>query len=120
MQRESDMMQGGGNGFAMGLLCGMAVGAAVGMMFAPKSGPELRRQLSDAGARARNTANERYRRASSSVTHIVEKGRDAVAKGREAFQRTRESSTQPGMSTSSSTESTTPSSPMTTPSTPSY
>lgn len=97
MHRENDMYEREGSGFAMGLLCGAALGAAVGMMFAPKPGNELRRQISDAGSRARTTASDRYRRASSSVNTIVEKGRDAVHKGREAFQRTKDTST-PGSS----------------------
>lgn len=84
---HDDMYEREGAGFAMGLLVGAAVGAAVGMMFAPKPGNELRRELSDAGSRARSTASDQYRRASSSVSQIVEKGRDAVQKGREAIQR---------------------------------
>ena len=110
MHRESDTMHAGGNGFAMGLLCGVAVGAAVGMILAPKSGPELRRQLSDASARVRDTANNRYRRASSSMNQIVEKGRDAMSKGREAFQRTRESAEESPLSSTDSPVSGTPSS----------
>lgn len=96
MHMDNDMYEGEGSGFAMGLLFGAALGAAVGMMFAPKPGNELRRQLSDAGSRARTTASDRYRRASSSVNTMVEKGRDAVHKGREAFQRTKDTSTTTG------------------------
>ena len=37
--------ESGGGGFVMGLLCGVALGAAIGMMFAPKAGSELRQKV---------------------------------------------------------------------------
>ena len=36
---------GGGGSFVMGLLTGTVLGAGLGMLFAPKSGHELRNQL---------------------------------------------------------------------------
>ena len=38
---------GGGGSFVMGLLTGTVLGAGLGMLFAPKSGSELRNQLSE-------------------------------------------------------------------------
>ena len=35
----------GGGGFLIGLLCGTALGAAIGLMFAPKAGSEFRQRL---------------------------------------------------------------------------
>ena len=37
----------GGGGFLIGLLCGTALGAAIGLMFAPKAGSEFRQRLYD-------------------------------------------------------------------------
>ncbi len=38
---------GGGGGFMMGLLTGTVLGAGLGMLLAPKSGSELRGQISE-------------------------------------------------------------------------
>ena len=37
--------ESGGGGFLIGLLCGTALGAAIGLMFAPKAGSEFRQRL---------------------------------------------------------------------------
>ncbi len=39
--------ESGGGGFLIGLLCGTALGAAIGLMFAPKAGSEFRQRLYD-------------------------------------------------------------------------
>lgn len=76
--------------FLIGLLAGAAVGAAVSLMFAPKSGSEFRRQLSTKTDRWRQKAAETYGQASDTVTDILSKGRQAAERGREAFQSARE------------------------------
>ena len=38
---------GGGGSFVMGLLTGTVLGAGLGMLFAPKSGSELRNQVAE-------------------------------------------------------------------------
>ena len=43
---------GGGGSFVMGLLTGTVLGAGLGMLFAPKSGSELRNQLSEQAGHA--------------------------------------------------------------------
>ena len=43
--------------FLLGVICGAAVGAALGVMFAPRAGAETRRQLAESGGRLRETAN---------------------------------------------------------------
>jgi len=44
----TEQESGGGTGtFILGMLCGAAVGAAVGLMFAPRPGAEMRAQLAD-------------------------------------------------------------------------
>jgi gas vesicle protein len=81
----------GGGGFLIGLLCGTALGAAIGLMFAPKAGSEIRQRLYDSTGDIRRKAYETYDQASEQVNHMVEKGRQAVDRGREAFESARQS-----------------------------
>jgi len=67
----------------MGLLCGAALGAAIGLLFAPKPGSELRSQLYDSTERLRRKAGEAYNQASDTVEDLVDKGRTAVRRGRQ-------------------------------------
>jgi gas vesicle protein len=77
----------GGGSFVIGLLTGTVLGAGLGMLFAPKSGSELRQQIS-------GQATEGYRRASETAQEWAEKGREkgreAYEKGREAYEKGRE------------------------------
>ena len=93
---------GGGGGFVFGLLCGAALGAAVGLMFAPKAGSELRRNLYDSTGDLRKKANDAYGQATQTVNDYVAKGtqtvndyvakgKDAVDRGRQAYDSARES-----------------------------
>ena len=87
-----------GGGFLIGLLCGAALGAAIGLMFAPRSGSEIRQTLYDSTGDIRRKAQEKYDQATEQVNNIVSKGREAVDRGREAFDSARQaaSSGQPG------------------------
>ena len=53
----------GGGSFVMGLLTGTVLGAGLGMLFAPKSGSDLRNQISEQAGNLANSASEGYRRA---------------------------------------------------------
>src|SRR2546421_5609793 len=75
---------GGGGSFVLGLLTGTVLGAGLGMLFAPKSGSELRSQLSERAGDVANQASEGYRRASQSAGQWAEKGREAYNKASEA------------------------------------
>jgi gas vesicle protein len=75
---------GGGGSFVMGLLTGTVLGAGLGMLFAPKSGSELRNQVAEQAGNLANTASEGYRRASEAAGGWAEKGRDAYDKARDA------------------------------------
>lgn len=91
----------GGGGFLLGLLCGTALGAAVGLMFAPRAGSELRQSLYDSTGDIRRKAYDAYGQASEQVNNIVTKGRQAVDRGREAFDNARQSASgQPATSAS--------------------
>jgi len=76
-----------GSGFVMGLFTGAIVGAALGVLFAPKAGSELRSELSDQAGKIKDQASLGYQRAADTATQWAEKGRQ---KGREAFDRTRD------------------------------
>jgi len=107
--------EGGGGSFVIGLLTGTVLGAGLGMLFAPKSGAELRSKLSDQAGNLANTASEGYRRASESAGQWADRGRevynkasDAVSKGADEAQKfARDSASNFGSSGSS--ESTGPS-----------
>jgi hypothetical protein len=79
----------GGGSFLMGLLAGTVLGAGLGMLFAPKTGSEIRNQLGEQAGRLRSTANDTYQQATEKVSQIVDRGR-------EAYERARGSMGQPG------------------------
>jgi gas vesicle protein len=72
----------GSGSFLMGLLAGTVLGAGLGMLFAPRSGSELRNQLTEQAGRLRSTANESYHQASEKVSQMVDRGRDAYDRAR--------------------------------------
>lgn len=108
MANEYDYESGGGSGFMMGLLTGTVLGAGLGMLFAPKSGSELRGQLSESASHLGRSASE-----------VAEKGRelgrDAMGKAREAVSRgadeARGMGSNVGTGSTGSTGSTSPGSP---------
>jgi gas vesicle protein len=78
---------GGGGSFVMGLLTGTVLGAGLGMLFAPKSGSELRSQVAEQAGNIANTASEGYRRASEAAGGWAEKGRETYDRARDAVNR---------------------------------
>src|SRR5215204_3997438 len=76
----------GGGSFVMGLLTGTVLGAGLGMLFAPKSGSELRNQVAEQAGNLANTASEGYRRASEAAGGWADKGREAYDKARDAVE----------------------------------
>jgi gas vesicle protein len=72
----------GGSSFLMGLLAGTVLGAGLGMLFAPKTGSELRSQLTEQAGRLKSTANDTYQQASEKVSQIVDRGREAYERAR--------------------------------------
>jgi gas vesicle protein len=80
---ERDTAIAASSGFAIGMLCGAAVGAAVALLIAPRAGAELRGQVSDSanrlGQRARDTygrVKETYDRASETVSEVTSRATD--------------------------------------------
>ena len=92
----------GGGSFLMGLLAGTVLGAGLGMLFAPKAGAEVRKQLSEQATRLRSTAadtvhqasekigqasqqaSEKIGQASDKVSQIVDRGREAYDRAKTA------------------------------------
>ena len=68
--------------FLMGLLAGTVLGAGLGMLFAPRSGSELRSQISQSAGRLRSAAADTYSQASEKVSQFVERGREAYERAR--------------------------------------
>lgn len=86
--------------FAVGLLAGVAIGAAIALLYAPKPGAEMRQSLADqtewlrrrAGeqaGRVREQASHLYSGASETLNTVVERGREAINSGKQAFQKSR-------------------------------
>ena len=73
----------GGGSFLMGLLAGTVLGAGLGMLFAPKTGSDLRNQLSEQTGRLKTSANDAYAQASEKVSQIVDRGREAYDRARQ-------------------------------------
>jgi gas vesicle protein len=76
-----------GGSFLLGLLAGVVLGAGVGLLFAPRTGAETRRRMSDSAHRMREQATEGYGRASETVSGIVERGRDTYDRARQTVSR---------------------------------
>jgi gas vesicle protein len=62
---------------AMGLLCGIAVGAALGLLFAPKPGRDLRHDIGDSARKLGHQSKAKYDSARRAVTSAVHAGKDA-------------------------------------------
>jgi gas vesicle protein len=82
----------GGGSFLMGLLAGTVLGAGLGMLFAPKTGTELRSQIGEQAGKLRSTATDTYQQASEKVSQIVDRGREAYDRARGSAGTTSETS----------------------------
>lgn len=98
MMRDSKSFEtegNGGGGFMMGVVCGAAIGAAVGLLLAPKAGSELRQQLYESTGRLRRRAGDGYAEAADTVTgavgDVMDRGKRAVRQGQEAYESVRQS-----------------------------
>jgi gas vesicle protein len=76
----------GGGSFLMGLLAGTVLGAGLGMLFAPKTGTELRSQLGESANRLRSTAEGTYGQATEKVHQMMDRGREAYDRARSSVE----------------------------------
>jgi gas vesicle protein len=68
--------QGSGMAFVCGLFTGMAIGAGMGLLFAPRAGAELRGRIAD-------SASTVGRRMSDTFDAVADAGRDAYQQARD-------------------------------------
>jgi gas vesicle protein len=66
----------GGSVFVAGLVVGTALGAAASLLFAPKPGWEMRRDLADTASDLGQAAKDRWDDVSDGVASAVDKGRE--------------------------------------------
>jgi gas vesicle protein len=64
--------------FTVGLVCGAALGAAFGLLYAPKPGDEMRRDLRNRADRFSRKARSMYDRATDAVGDFAERGADVL------------------------------------------
>jgi len=72
----------GGSSF-LWFLAGLGIGAAIGILYAPKSGGELRQQLREVAEDSTNAVRERARQAREQAGSWAEKGRDYLNQQKE-------------------------------------
>ena len=76
------MAEGNGHTF-MWFLLGLGVGAAVGVLYAPRSGRETREAILKGAEEGREKVKERARHTREQATQWVEKGRDLLKQQKE-------------------------------------
>ena len=64
-------------------LAGLGLGAAVGVLYAPKSGQETRESILDAAEQGRDVVAERARKYREQAKQWAERGKDVVAQQKE-------------------------------------
>jgi gas vesicle protein len=64
-------------------LAGLGIGAAVGILYAPKSGDEVRQRLREVAEDSRDTVKERARQARAQAEGWADKGRDYLNQQKE-------------------------------------
>jgi gas vesicle protein len=66
-------------------LVGMGIGALVGLLFAPKSGEETRKFLSDKADEGRDYAQKKARELRERADDLIERGKDAASRQKETI-----------------------------------
>lgn len=67
-----------GSSFMLGILTGAFVGAGVALLFAPKSGTEMRAQLSEQSRRLADRVNEQTESLRATAGQLRDQGRERV------------------------------------------
>lgn len=76
------MADEGGNGF-LWFLAGLGIGAAIGVLYAPKSGREIRESILSTAEEGREYMTEAAQRARQQASEWVERGRDVLNQQKE-------------------------------------
>jgi gas vesicle protein len=72
------------NGF-LWFLAGLGVGAALGVLYAPKSGRETREAILNAAEEGRDVVRDRARQYKDQASDWVERGKDVVSSQKDQF-----------------------------------
>ena len=75
---------GSGLTFGLGLLAGAVIGVGLGLLFAPKEGAALRRDIAGRARDLRDDANEQFDRVAGAASGAAERGRDVAQRARTA------------------------------------
>jgi len=78
------MSDNGGSGFGW-FLAGLGIGAAIGMLYAPKSGEETREELRRRAEEGREYVVKSAREAREQANQWVDKGKDFVDQQKDQF-----------------------------------
>jgi gas vesicle protein len=89
MSNRVDGRARGGHRLTAGLFIGVIAGAVAGVLFAPKTGVDLRREVGASAQRFRVKATETYADVSRTAGTVVANGRRAFHEGRTAYHRAR-------------------------------
>ena len=76
--------RGSGQAFGFGLVAGAIIGVGLGLLFAPKSGASLRRDIARRTRDVRDDANEQYDRAAEAAHDLAERGHEVAQRARTA------------------------------------
>ncbi|MCI0402305.1 MAG: YtxH domain-containing protein [Acidobacteria bacterium] len=79
------MAENGGAKFGY-FLAGLGIGAAIGILFAPRSGEETREYLRERYDDTRDLAKRKAREIKDRTDELVEKGKDFVERQRESVE----------------------------------
>lgn len=78
------MSEDNGNSF-MWFLAGLGLGALVGVLYAPRSGSEMRDAIREKAEESREFVKARARQAKDQAGEWVDRGRDVLSQQREQF-----------------------------------
>ena len=83
IDQEEPVNTTSGSTFVLGIVCGAALGAAVGLLFAPKAGVATRRDLKKSAERLSRRAMKMYDNANTVADRLAERGADALDRASE-------------------------------------
>jgi len=79
--------------FMTGLFTGALIGAGLALLFAPRAGSELRRQIADSASIAGRTITDRYQQVSR---HVSDTADEISRRGKQMYKRARSAASQVG------------------------
>ena len=84
-ERDYDRGDNAGLAFGLGLVAGAMIGVGLGLLFAPKDGAAMRRDLAKRARELQEDAAGWYEEAAGVADDLVEKGKEAAQRARTAM-----------------------------------